>query len=135
MDRMTEGVPPKASKVIGPEKLLESRKAVDGIYIDEKIKDYIVRIVTATREPHKVGLERLRGLIDYGASPRASIYLAKAAKARAFLMRRGYVVPEDIKTIGPDILRHRILLSFEAEAEEVNTDHVIKEVFDHVEVP
>jgi len=135
MDRMAEGVPPVASRVIGPEKLLEAQKAADGIYIDDKIKDYIVRIVMATREPQRVGLDRLRGLVDYGASPRASIYLAKAAKARAFLSRRGYVVPEDIKTIGPDILRHRILLSFEAEAEEVTTDQVIREVFDHVEVP
>ena len=135
MDRMAGSDAPRANRVIGPADLTGARKAVENVYMDDKIKDYIVRLVTATRSVENVGLNRLRGLIDYGASPRASIYLARAARAHAFLRRRGYVVPEDVKSTGSAVLRHRILLSFEAEAEDVSTDHVVREIFDHVEVP
>ncbi len=135
MDTMSAGEPPRAEKVIEPAHMMEARKAVEHVYMDDKVKDYIVHLTDATRNVEKVGLDRLRGLIDYGASPRASIYLARAARARAFLQRRGYVVPEDVKAAGAAVLRHRILLSFEAEAEEVTTDGVVREIFDHVEVP
>ena len=135
MDRMAAGEPPRAEKVIGPKELIEARNAVENVYMDDKVKDYIVNIVTATRSVEEVGLSALSGLIDYGASPRASIYLLRAARAHAFLNRRGYVMPEDVKAMGPAVLRHRILLSFEAEAEEVTTDQVVRELFDHVEVP
>jgi len=135
MDRMSAGEPPRADKVIEPEDMLQARKAVEHVYMDEKVKDYIVNLVDSTRNVDKVGLNRLRGLIDYGASPRASIYLARAARARAFLQRRGYVIPEDVKAVGTSVLRHRILLSFEAEAEEITADQVVREIFDHVEVP
>ncbi len=135
MDRMAVGEPPVTARVIGPAQLLESRKAVENVYMDDKIKDYVITLVTATRSVDKLGLSRLRGLIDYGASPRASIYLARASRAHAFLRRRGYVVPEDVKAMGPAVLRHRILLSFEAEAEEINSEQVVREIFDHVEVP
>ena len=135
MDRMATGETPRANRVIGSVELIEARKAVENVYMDDKIKDYIVRLVTASRNVESIGLSRLRGLIDYGASPRASIYLARAARAHAFLRRRGYVVPEDVKGTGAALLRHRILLSFEAEAEDVSTDQVVREIFDHVEVP
>jgi len=135
MDRMAGSEAPRANRVISPADLMEARKAVESVYMDEKIKDYIIRLVIATRSVENVGLSRLRGLIDYGASPRASIYLARAARAHAFLRRRGYVVPEDVKATGAAVLRHRILLSFEAEAEDVSTDHVVRDIFDHVEVP
>jgi MoxR-like ATPase len=135
MNRMGSREIPKPAQVITPESLLEAQKVLDTIYVDEKIKDYIVRIITATREPRRIGLDRLQGFIEWGASPRASIYLLRSAKARAFLSRRGYVVPEDVKITAGDVLRHRIILSFEAEAEEVKSDQVIREILDHVEVP
>lgn len=135
MNRMGSREIPKPTQVITPESLLEAQKVLDTIYVDEKIRDYIVRIITATREPRRIGLDRLQGFIEWGASPRASIYLLRSAKARAFLSRRGYVVPEDVKITALDVLRHRIILSFEAEAEEVKSDQVIREILDHVEVP
>lgn len=135
MNRMGSREIPKPTQVITPENLLEAQKVLDTIYVDEKIKDYIVRIITATREPRRIGLDKLQGFIEWGASPRASIYLLRSAKARAFLSRRGYVVPEDVKITAGDVLRHRIILSFEAEAEEVKSDQVIREILDHVEVP
>jgi MoxR-like ATPase len=105
------------------------------VYIDEKIKDYIINIVFATRFPEQAGLGELKNLIQFGASPRASIYMTETAKALAFIRGRGYVTPEDVKTIGKDVLRHRIILSYEAEAEELTTDDIITKIFDNIEVP
>jgi MoxR-like ATPase len=135
VDRMSVQTDLKVNKVVTPKEILNSRKMVESVYIDDKIKDYIVSIVLATRKPAEAGIKDLQGLIAYGASPRASIYLTQAAKAHAFIKRRGYVTPEDVKSVGFDILRHRIILTYEAEAEEMNTDQVIKKVFDTVEVP
>jgi MoxR-like ATPase len=120
--------------VIKPENISEVRTVVDEIYIDEKIKDYIVNVVCATREPSKYGME-MGNFISYGASPRASIYLAIAAKAHAFIQQRGYVTPQDVKSIGPDILRHRVIVSYEAEAEDKTSEDIIKTIFDNIEVP
>jgi MoxR-like ATPase len=135
MDRMTGNSVPSASSVISAEELLRTRDVINQIYIDPKIKDYIVNIVFASRSPAEYGLKDLEGLISWGASPRASIYLNLASRAHAFLRHRGYVTPEDIKAIGPDVLRHRILLSYEAEAEEITSDEVVKRIFDKIEVP
>jgi len=135
MERMTGEVLPVANPVIAPEAIVSAREAVRMVYIDEKIKRYIVDVVFATREPATHGMKRLQGLVAYGASPRASIYLNLAAKAHAFLRHRGYVTPEDVKAVGPDVLRHRVIPTYEAEAEEVTSDQIIREVFDHVEIP
>jgi MoxR-like ATPase len=120
--------------VINPQQISEVRSVVDEIYIDEKIKDYIVDIVFATREPDKYGI-KMANFISYGASPRATIYLAVAAKAHAFIQQRGYVTPQDIKSIGPDVLRHRVIVSYEAEAEDKTSEDIIKTIFDNIEVP
>ena len=122
------------SAVISPEDISQVRNVVDEIYIDEKIKDYIVDIVCATREPEKYGIE-MANFINYGASPRATIYLAIAAKAHAFVQQRGYVTPQDVKSIGPDVLRHRVIVSYEAEAEDKTSEDIIKTIFDSIEVP
>ena len=121
--------------VAGPDDIMKARKVVDEIYIDERIEKYIIDIVFATRDPDAYRLKELVGLIQYGASPRASIYLSVAAKAYAFLQGRGYVVPQDIKTIGMDILRHRIIVSYEAEAEDKTSEDMIKRIFEEVRVP
>jgi len=120
--------------VIKPEDISAVRAVVDEIYIDEKIKDYIVDVVCATREPKKYGID-LGNFINYGASPRATIYLAIAAKAHAFIQQRGYVTPQDVKSIGMDVLRHRVIVSYEAEAEEKTSEDIIKTIFDNIEVP
>jgi MoxR-like ATPase len=120
--------------VIKPEEISAVRAVVDEIYIDEKIKDYIVDVVCATREPKKYGID-LGNFINYGASPRATIYLAIAAKAHAFIQQRGYVTPQDVKSIGMDVLRHRVIVSYEAEAEEKTSEDIIKTIFDNIEVP
>lgn len=125
----------KVSSVIGPEDIKRSRRVVNEIYMDEKIEKYIIDIVFATREPEKYKLNDLANLIQYGASPRASIYLTLAAKAYAFIQGRGYVTPQDVKSIGPDVLRHRVIPSYEAEAEEKTSEDMIKRIFDEVEVP
>jgi len=114
----------KVSAVVGPEDIKRARKVVDEIYMDEKLEKYILDIVFATREPAKYKLNDLAGLIQYGASPRASIYLALASKAYAFIQGRGYVTPQDVKSIGPDILRHRVIVSYEAEAEEKTSEDI-----------
>ncbi len=119
---------------IKPGDIAAVRAVVDEIYIDEKVKDYIVDIVCATRDPQKYGL-KLANFISYGASPRATIYLAVAAKAHAFIQQRGYVTPQDVKSIGPDVLRHRVIVSYEAEAEDRTSEDVIKTIFDNIEVP
>jgi MoxR-like ATPase len=120
--------------VIKPSDIAEVRAIVDEIYIDEKVKDYIVNIVCATRQPGMYGL-KLDNFISYGASPRATIYLAVAAKAHAFVQQRGYVTPQDVKSIGPDVLRHRVIVSYEAEAEDKTSEDIIKAIFDNIEVP
>ncbi len=135
MERMTTGKVPTAEPVITPQDIVSARGVVSQVYIDPKIKDYIINIVFATRDPRSCGLSDLDGLIAYGASPRASIYLNLAAKAHAFLRHRGYVTPEDVKSIGSEVLRHRIIVTYEAEAEDINSDQVIRQIFDHVEVP
>jgi MoxR-like ATPase len=135
MDRMTQPEPTHADPVVTPGELLEAAKIVKQVYVDEKVKEYIVDIVFATREPAKHGLKDLAPLVEYGASPRASIALNLAARAHAFLRHRGYVTPEDVKAIGPDVLRHRLVLTYEADAEEVTSEQVVKRVFDVVEVP
>jgi MoxR-like ATPase len=135
MDRMTTSEPAKATPVVSPAELLEARKVITQVYVDDKVKDYIVEVVFATREPDKHGLKDLAPLIEFGASPRASIALNLAARAHAFLRRRGYVTPEDVKAIGPDVLRHRLVLTYEADAEEVTPEQVVKRVFEVVEVP
>jgi MoxR-like ATPase len=135
MDRMTSVVPARAHSKTTPEQLLEARKVVRDVYMDDRVKDYIVNVVFATREPQSHGLKDLAPLIEYGASPRASIALNLAARAHAFLRHRGYVTPEDVKAIGPDVLRHRVVVSYEAEAEEVTAEHIVRRVFEVVEVP
>jgi len=120
--------------VIKPSDIAEVRSIIDEIYIDDKVKDYIVDIVCATRDPQKYGL-KLANLISYGASPRATIYLAVAAKAHAFIQQRGYVTPQDVKSVGLDVLRHRVIVSYEAEAEDKTSEDVIKTIFDSIEVP
>ena len=120
--------------VVAPSDILEIQKLVNRIYVDEKLQDYILEIIFATREPKVFGIE-IEDLIQYGASPRASIYLNQAVKAYAFLQGRGYVVPQDIKTVGLDILRHRVILSYEAEAEDLCSDDIINKIFENIEVP
>ncbi len=135
MERMTSGVTPQVKAVVNPETLLRAREVIEQIYVDDKLKDYITDVVFATREPAKYGLAELTDFLEYGASPRASIALIKAARAHAFLRHRGFVRPEDIKAIGHDVLRHRLVLSYEAEAEEFTTEDAISRIFDHIEIP
>ena len=122
------------NKIVSPEDIVRARRVVDEVYMDEKIEKYIVDLVDATRHPQGK-LAELKGLIHYGASPRATIYLAVASKAFAFLQGRGYVTPQDVKMIGMDVLRHRVIVSYEAEAEEKTSEDIIKKIFEEVEVP
>jgi MoxR-like ATPase len=124
----------KARPVIQTDRIQTAREVVDAIYVDEKIKDYVLDIVLATRDPAKFDL-RMGPYIRYGASPRASIYLTLAARAHAFLQGRGYVTPQDVKSIAPDILRHRVLPSYEAEAEELTSDDLVTQILDQLPVP
>lgn len=135
LERMSSHQPLTLNTQVTPEMIIKARGVVDSIYVDEKIKSYIVDLVFATRDPKAAGLEKLASFIAYGASPRATIFLTQAAKAYAFLNGRGYVTPEDIKAIGLDVLRHRVLLSYEAEAENISSQDVVKQIFDAVEVP
>jgi MoxR-like ATPase len=125
----------EVNAVVSPEDIQRARQVVNDIYMDEKIEKYILDIVFATREPKKYKLSELEGLIRYGASTRASIYLNIASKAYAFIQGRGYVTPQDVKSIGPDVLRHRVIVSYEAEAEEKTSDDIIKRIFEEIEVP
>ncbi len=134
LDRMSGAELPKTQPVITLEQLESARKVSLAIYVDDKLKDYIVRLVHATREPSEYGLD-LEGLLQHGASPRATLGLLAAARAHAFIKGRAFVTPEDVKSIGLDVLRHRLILSFEAEAESVTTADVVARVFDAVEVP
>ncbi|MDF1574404.1 MAG: AAA family ATPase [Bacteroidales bacterium] len=126
---------PVASSILKPSDIMKAREVVKEVYLDEKIENYILDIVFATREPREAGLAQFVPLIQYGGSPRASINLARAAKAYAFIKRRGYVVPEDIRAICHDVMRHRIGLTYEAEAENISTENIISEILNHVEVP
>ena len=129
------GAFPKASAVLKPEDIVRAREVVKDVYMDEKIEKYIVDIVYATRTPDEYNLSKLKDLIQYGASPRASISLAKAAKAYAFIKRRGYVIPEDVRAVCYEVLRHRIGLTYEAEAENITTENIITDIMNTVEVP
>lgn len=135
MQRMTQGKGIKTKPVVSPADILKARQVVNEVYMDEKIDRYIVDIVFATRNPEEYGLKDINPLIAFGASPRASINLKLAAKAHSFLRRRGYVTPEDVKAIGMDVLRHRIIVTYEAEAEEVTSEDVVRRVLNHIEVP
>ena len=135
LQRMGSGAVPDVAKVITVQKLLQARLVVNEIYMDPKVEEYIINVVFATRDVDKAGLKDLKNLVEYGASPRATLALCRAAKAHAFIRGRGYVTPEDIKSIGADVLRHRIILTYEAEAENITADNVIQKVFDSVEVP
>jgi len=134
IDKNAEVGFPPVRKVITPEAILRAREVISQIYVDEKIKEYIINIVFATRNPEAYNLD-LKDLIAYGASPRASIYLNLVAKAHAFLKGRGYVTPEDVKAIGMDVLRHRVIVTYEAEAEETTSEEIVKKIFDEIEVP
>ncbi|MBR2333285.1 MAG: AAA family ATPase [Rikenellaceae bacterium] len=134
MNLAGEGMP-TPNKVITPEDIVRARSVVSSVYMDEKIEKYIVDIIFATREPGEYGLGKLSSLISYGGSPRASISLAKAAKSYAFIKRRGYVIPEDVRAICHDVLRHRIGLTYEAEAENITTEEIITEILNNVIVP
>jgi MoxR-like ATPase len=135
LDRMGVAVPPRAERVVSPEEAARARGLVHRIYVDDRVKDYLVSLVLATRDPRGHGLPDLEGLIEYGASPRASLYLLAASRAHAFLRRRGYVVPDDVKAVAYDVLRHRIALTYEAEAEEITPEKVVTRVLERVEVP
>ena len=126
---------PPVSAVVTSEEVLRARKVVQKVYMDEKIEQYILDIVFATRQPQQYGLGKLQNLIQYGGSPRASINLALASKALAFLKRRGYVIPEDVRNVCADVLRHRIGLTYEAEAENITAEDIINQILNKVEVP
>ena len=134
LDLMSTDDPVLPDRIIAQTDILRVREVVKEVYVDERIKDYIVRLVHATRKPEECELD-LKDLIQFGASPRATIYLAQASRAHAFIKGRGYVTPEDIKAVGMDVLRHRIILTYEAEAEEISTESVISRIFDAVQVP
>lgn len=135
IERMAGANMPTVSACVGPDDLLRAKNVVKQIYLDDKVKDYVLDIVFATRNPKDFNLESLESLIHYGASPRASLALINVAKAHAFIQGRGYVTPEDIKAIGKDVLRHRIIPSFEAEAEEISSEDIVDKIFSEVEVP
>ena len=135
IDRMTSGAPLNVQAVVDAEYILSAREIVRQVYVDEKIKDYVLDLVIATRNPSAVGLDDLTNLISYGASPRAGIFLISAARAYAFIRGRGYVVPDDVKQLAPDVLRHRVITTFEAEAQDVNSDQIVQRILENVEVP
>ena len=135
MNRMTSNEIPKASKVCSPAVILEARKLCNEIYMDEKVKEYILNIVFASRFPEKYGLTEIKPYISSGGSPRATLSLAKASRANAFIRHRGYVTPEDVKSVAYDILRHRILLTYEADAENITSEQIVRKILDRIEVP
>ena len=136
MDRMVIDQPIPVDKVLTPAKVKVMQDVITDIHMEDKLKDYILHLVQATRHPERYPrVSSMNGLIEYGASPRASISMARAAKAHAYLEHRGYVIPDDIKAIGRDVLRHRIILSYEAEAEQLTADEIINRIFDEIEVP
>ena len=123
------------NSVAKPEQILKAQNIINDIYVDEKVEEYILNLIFATRNPEDFGLSDLAGLIDYGASPRASINIVLAAKARAFIEHRGYITPEDVRFVGADVLRHRVILTYEAEAEELTSEEIIQRLFETIEVP
>ena len=133
--RLTTGSTPEVQSVVDSEYIINAREIVRQVYVDEKLVDYVLSLVVATRDPSSVGLDDLGNLISYGASPRAGLFLIAAARARAFLNGRGYVTPEDVKQLAPDVLRHRIILTFEAEAQEVTPVEIVQRILDNLEVP
>jgi MoxR-like ATPase len=135
LDRMTTGQKIAVKAVVHPHEILSARSIVNEIYVDDKLKNYILDLVFATRFPDRYRMESLKTSIAYGASPRATLCLTQAAKAYAFLQGRGYVTPEDVKSVGPDVLRHRLLLTYEAEAENINSEDIVQKLFAAVEVP
>lgn len=135
LDRMANDSPIEVEQAVSIDEIRRLRAVVEIVYIDDKIKDYVVELVQATRRPADYGLADMTPLIEYGASPRAAIFLVRTARAHAFIQRRGYVTPEDVKAVGADVLRHRIIVSYEAEAEEIDSDHIVQQLFDHIEVP
>ena len=136
LNRMTSGEPAEVDQVVSLEDIVRARSIINRVYMDDKIKQYIVDLVFATRKPEDYGeLAEIRDLVEYGASPRATIYLATAARAHAFLRRRGYVTPEDVKSIGMDVMRHRVIVTYEAEAEDMTSEQILQRVFDCVEIP
>jgi MoxR-like ATPase len=134
LERMTEPSELIVEPIVSPSAIRTARSVVGEVYMDEKVKDYVVDLVFATRKPEDYQLDT-KDLVQYGASPRGTIFLARAARAHAFVSGRGYVTPEDVKSVGLDVLRHRIILTYEAEAENVTTEEVIRRVFDKVMVP
>ena len=135
VERVSAGALPELRPVVSPADIAAARAVVREVYLDEKIREYVLDLVFATRYPERYGLEHLNGMIEYGGSPRASIYLAEAARAHAFMRHRGYVTPEDVKAVGLDVLRHRIIVTYEAEAEEMDSERIVDMIFDKVEVP
>ena len=136
LNRMTSGEPAEVEQVVSLEDIVQARSIINRVYMDDKIKQYIVDLVFATRNLEDYGeLAEIRDLVEYGASPRATIYLATAARAHAFLRRRGYVTPEDVKSIGMDVMRHRVIVTYEAEAEDMTSEQILQRVFDCVEIP
>ena len=135
LDRMAVPAPPHAARVVGRDDLAAARATLHRVHVDDRVKDYVVSLVLATRDPGGHGLAELAGLVELGASPRATIFLTVAAKAHALLRRRAFVTPEDVKAVAYDVLRHRITLTYEAEAEEVTPEKVVSRVLEHVEVP
>jgi len=135
MERMGGEELPRATPVVSTEQIARARAVVHEIYVDDKVKDYILDVVFATRDPAAHGMKDLAGSIEYGASPRATLFLHLAARAHAFLRHRGFVTPEDVKAVGMDVLRHRVSLTYEAEAEELTPESIVQRVFDRVPVP
>ncbi|MDQ3697417.1 MAG: MoxR family ATPase [Gemmatimonadota bacterium] len=135
MRRMSSGQPIDVTHAATPHAIMEARRRIAELYLDERIVDYIVDIVHATRAPAEAGLKELGPLIEYGASPRATIFLAQAARAHAFLRGRAFVTPDDVKAIGPDVLRHRVLITYEAEAEEMTSDEIVRRILAAIETP
>ena len=135
MRRMSTGTPPEVEPAVSPEEIVRARSAVELIYMDSQVERYIVDLVLATRKPEAYGLRDLEDLIGFGASPRATICLAKTARAHAFLQHRGFVTPDDVRAMAMDVLRHRVLVTYEAEAEEVTPEDVVRRILDRVEVP
>lgn len=135
LELMSRQVQPTVRTIISSDKILKARQTADNIYVDDKIKNYVLDLVIATREPEKHGLSKLRDYIRCGASPRATIFMIKAAKSYAFINGRGYVTPEDIKAVGFNVMRHRILLTYEAEAENITSEDILRNIFEAVEVP
>ncbi len=135
INRMAGESPAPPQAIISPEDIIQARHVVNRIYVDEKIKSYVLDIIFATREPQKSGMKKMSTLIEFGASPRGTLALIKAGKAHAFLNGRGYVMPDDIKQVAPDVLRHRIVTSFEAQAEEIDSTRIVQEIINRVEVP